>query len=123
MKLIAKLGNTSLVSDSESEPEASLSSDMFAMRAMFTLSSFDSESASDVSEESEASGSDSESDTEEVFYDFTVNFSKAELAESLSEIMERYQQIRFKFKNLKKDLASDSEETESLRLENQWYDW
>ena len=33
-----------------------------------------------VLEESEASGSDSESDTEEVFPNFTINFTKAELA-------------------------------------------
>ena len=71
-----------------------------------------------VSEDSEASGSDSESDTEEVFPDFTVNFTKAELAESLNQILERYQQIRVKFKNLKRELVSDSERTESLRLEN-----
>ena len=56
-----------------------------------------------MSEESEASGSDSESDTGEVFPDFTINFTKAELAESLNEILERYQQIRVKFKNLKKE--------------------
>ena len=71
-----------------------------------------------VLEDSEASGSDSESDTEEVFPDFTLNFTKAELAESLNEILEKYQQIRVKFKKLKMDLASDSEKTESLGLEN-----
>ena len=71
-----------------------------------------------VSEDSEASGSDSESYTEEVFPYFTINFTKAELAESLNEILERYQHIRVKFKNLKRDLASDSEKSESLRLEN-----
>ena len=71
-----------------------------------------------VIEDSEASQSDSESDTEEVFPDFTVNFTKVELVESLNEILERYQQIRVKFKNLKRDLISDSEKTESLRLEN-----
>ena len=49
-----------------------------------------------ISEDSEASESDSESDTEEVFPDFAVNFTKADLAESLNEIMERYQQIRVK---------------------------
>ena len=43
-----------------------------------------------VSEDSEASGSDSESDTGEVFPDFTINFTKAELVESLNEILERY---------------------------------
>ena len=57
-----------------------------------------------VSEDSEASGSDSESDTEEVFPDFTINFTKDELAESLNEILERYQQIRVKFRNLKRNL-------------------
>ena len=36
-----------------------------------------------VSEDSEASGSDSESDTEEVFPDFTINFTKAELLKAL----------------------------------------
>ena len=71
-----------------------------------------------VTEDSEASGSVSESDTKEVFPDFTVNFTKAELAENLNEILEMYQQIRVKFKNLKRDLVSDSERTESLRLEN-----
>ena len=69
-----------------------------------------------VSEDSEASGSDSESDIEEVFPEFAINFTKAELAESLNEILERYQQIRVKFKNLKRDLVSDSEKTESLRI-------
>ena len=69
-----------------------------------------------VIEDTESSGS--ESDTEEVFPDFTVNFTKAELGESLSEILERYQQLRVKFKNLEKDLVSDSGETENLRLEN-----
>ena len=58
-----------------------------------------------VSEDSEASGSDSESDTEEVFLNFDINFTKAELAESLNEIMERYQHIRVKFKNLKRNLC------------------
>ena len=46
-----------------------------------------------VTEDSESSGSESELDTEEVFPDFTVNFTKAELGESLSEILERYQQL------------------------------
>ena len=32
--------------------------------------------------------------------------------------MERYQQIRVKFRNLKRNLASGSNKTESLRLEN-----
>ena len=71
-----------------------------------------------ITEDSEASESDSESDTEEVFPDFAINFTKAELAESLNEILERYQQIRVKFRNLKRDLASDSDKTESLKLEN-----
>ena len=71
-----------------------------------------------ISEDSEASESDSESDTEEVFPDFAVNFTKAELAESLNEILERYQQIRVKFRNLKRNLESDSDKTESLKLEN-----
>ena len=62
-----------------------------------------------ISEDSEAFGSDSKSDTEEVFPNFTINFTKAELAESLNEILERYQQIRVKFRNLKRNLASDSE--------------
>ena len=69
-------------------------------------------------QDNEASQSDSESDTKEVFPNFTVNFTKVELAESLDEILERYQHIRVKFKNLKRDLVSDSEETVSLRLEN-----
>ena len=43
-----------------------------------------------VTEDSEASASDSESDTEEVFPNFTVNFTKTELAESLNKILERY---------------------------------
>ena len=71
-----------------------------------------------ISEDSEASESDSESDTEEVFPDFAINFTKAELAESLNEILERYQQIRVKFRNLKRNLESDSDKTESLKLEN-----
>ena len=62
-----------------------------------------------ITEDSEAS----ESDTEEVFPDFAINFTKAELVESLNEILERYQQIRVKFRNLKRDLASDSDKTES----------
>ena len=33
-----------------------------------------------ITEDSEASESESESDTEEVFPDFTINFTKAELA-------------------------------------------
>ena len=40
-----------------------------------------------VSEDSEASGSDSESDTEQVFPNFTINFTNAELAESLHQIL------------------------------------
>ena len=71
-----------------------------------------------IKEDNEASESDSESNTEEVFLDFAINFTKAELAESLNEILERYQQIRVKFRNLKRDLASDSDKTESLKLEN-----
>ena len=71
-----------------------------------------------VSEDNEAHGSDLESDTEEVFPNFIVNFTKVELAKSLNEILERYQQIRVNLKNLKRDLVSDSERTESLRLEN-----
>ena len=71
-----------------------------------------------VSEDSEASESESESDTEEVFPNFTINFTKDELAESLNEILERYQQIRVKFRNLKRNLASDSDKTKSLKLEN-----
>ena len=69
-----------------------------------------------VSEDSEAFSSDSESDIEEVIPNFTINFTKAELVESLNEILERYQQIRVKFKNLKRELVSDSERIESLRL-------
>ena len=71
-----------------------------------------------VSKDREAFGSDSESDTEEVFPNFAVNFTKAELAESLNEILERYQQIRAKFRDLKRNLESDSNKTESLKLEN-----
>ena len=44
-----------------------------------------------VSEDTESSGSKSESDTEEVFHDFTVNFTKSELGECLSEMLEIYQ--------------------------------
>ena len=71
-----------------------------------------------VSEDSEASESNSESDTEQVFSNFTINFTKAELAENLNEILERYQQMRVKFRNLKRNLSSDSDKTESLKLEN-----
>ncbi|CAI8615440.1 unnamed protein product [Vicia faba] len=71
-----------------------------------------------ISEDSEASESDSEPDTEEVFPNFVVNFTKDELAESLNEILERYQQIRVKFRDLKRNLESDSNKTESLKLEN-----
>ena len=71
-----------------------------------------------ITEDSEASESDSKSDTEEVFPDFTINFTKAELAESLHKILERYQEIRVKFRNLKRHLASNSDKTESLKLEN-----
>ena len=46
------------------------------------------------------------------------NFSRSQLEKSLSEILERYQQLRVNNKNLKKDLVSDSEETKKLRTEN-----
>src|ERR1051325_9954652 len=62
--------------------------------------------------------SDSDSDTEEVFPNFAVNFSKAELAETLSEILENYQKLQIKYKNLKHNLLSDSEDTKKLETEN-----
>ena len=67
----------------------------------------------DVSKSSE-SESESDSESEEVF----SNFSRSQLEESLSEILERYQKLRVINKNLKKDLVSDSEETKKLRSEN-----
>ena len=67
-----------------------------------------------ISEDIGSSGSESDSEAEEVF----SNFSRSQLEESLSEILERYQKLRVINKNLKKNLDSDSEETKNLRLEN-----
>ena len=64
-----------------------------------------------LSDESILFESESDSEVEEVF----SNFSRSQLEKSLSEILERYQQLRVNNKNLKKDLVSDSEETKKLR--------
>ena len=58
--------------------------------------------------------SEPDSEVEEVF----LNFSRSQLEESMSEILERYQQLRVKNKKLKKDLVSDFEETKKLKTEN-----
>ena len=53
-----------------------------------------------ISEDTDTS--ESESDSEEVF----SKFSRSQLEESLSEILERYQQLRVKYKNQKHVLVS-----------------
>ena len=67
---------------------------------------------SNISDDTNSSESESNSEVEEVF----SNFSRSQLEESLSKFLERYQQLRVKYKNLKKDLVSDSEETKKLKI-------
>ena len=64
-----------------------------------------------LSEDNESSRSESDSEAPEVF----SNFSRSQLEESLSEILEIYQKLWVINKNLKKDLVSNSEETKKLR--------
>lgn len=64
----------------------------------------------DAEHEDVSSESGSESDSEEVFSDL----SREELAESLSEMFENYNQMKLKYKKLKRSLVS---ETENLKAE------
>ena len=88
--------------DSESSEEESESEDEHANIALMANTSDDT------------SSSDSDSEAEEVF----SIFSRSQLEDSLSEILEKYQQLQIKYKNLKHGLVSDSEETRKLRAEN-----
>ena len=49
------------------------------------------------------------SQPKEVFSEFT----RVELAESLSELLENYSQLKMKYKKIKKNLASDFEKLET----------
>lgn len=65
----------------------------------------------DTDDEAESSGSRSKSDSNEVFSELT----RSELVDSLTEVLETYNQLRLKYKKLQSKLVS---ETEHLKIEN-----
>lgn len=80
--------------DSESS-DASLESDGDCANAVFMA---------DTGSEAESFGSKSESDSEEVF----AELSRSELTKCLSEMFEKYNQIRIKYKKMQSSLAYET---------------
>ncbi|XP_058782897.1 uncharacterized protein LOC131657524 [Vicia villosa] len=63
---------------------------------------------------SNANSSEFESEVEEVF----SKVSRSHLEQCLSKILEKYQKLRIKYKNLKHGQVSDSEDSKRLKAEN-----
>ena len=84
--------------DSESSKDESVSEDENANLALMATTADDS---------------DCESEPREVFSEF----SREELADSLSELLENYSKLKIKYKKLKKSLAFDFEKLETEKSE------
>lgn len=87
--------------DSESSESSSESEDDCANMAFLA----------DTDDEAESSGSESEYDSNEVFFELT----RSELVDSLTEVLETYNQLKLKYKKLQSKLVF---ETEQLKNEN-----